>query len=89
MRWGRWWVVLGLLGSGAAFAETKVRVVREADRTVVRKRTSVDFTRTDVEGDLTKPDGDYVLERSRAELPNLLHIRDNFAPELRRSVDNL
>jgi hypothetical protein len=87
-RWKEASLALLFLGT-AALAETRVRVVQEADRTVVRKRTAVDFTETALEGDLTKPEGSYVLERTRADLPNLMNIRDDFNAKLRQSVDNL
>lgn len=80
-------VVLSLFAVTAA-AEDKVRIVQEADRTVVRERTTVDFTEANIEGELTKPEGSFVLERSRSELPNLLTVRNDFAFELHRSVDH-
>src|SRR5205085_1643753 len=74
-----------------ALAEEKpgVKVVQEADRIVVRKRTVIDFNDVTVEGELTKPEGSYVLDRNRTRFPSLVRLRDNFNPELQKSADNL
>lgn len=75
------------LSTTALAQETKV--IREADRTVYRKRTVVDFSEVNVEGDLTKPEGSYVLNRQKAGFPSRIKVRANFQPELQKSVDNL
>jgi hypothetical protein len=69
--------------------ETKVRVVQEADKTVYRKKSVVDFTDVAVEGELTKPEGSYVLNKNKTTFNTLIKVRDNFVPELQKSVDNL
>jgi hypothetical protein len=73
--------------SAPAFAQTKV--IQEADRTVFRKKTVIDFTDVAVEGELTKPEGSYVLNRKKTRFNTLIKVRDNFVPELQKSVDNL
>jgi hypothetical protein len=74
------------LGAGAAQAQ---KVVQEADRTVYRKRTQIDFTDVAVEGELTKPEGAYALSRKKTQFKSLIKVRDNFVPELQKSPDNL
>ena len=83
--------VLIVLLALPALAEEKpgVKVVQEADRIVVRKRTVIDFNDVTVEGELTKPEGSYVLDRNRTRFPSLVRLRDNFNPELQKSADNL
>ena len=83
--------VLIVLLALPALAEEKPRakVVQEADRIVVRKRTVIDFNDVTVEGELTKPEGSYVLNRNRTRVPSLVRLRDNFNPELQKSADNL
>jgi hypothetical protein len=89
--WGRMrWVALASVGgflslSMPAWAQ---KVVQEPDRTVYRK-TAIDFSDVAVEGELTKPEGSYVLNRKKTTFRNLIRIRDNFIPELQKSVDNL
>ena len=65
------------------------KVVQEADKVVVRKRTVIDFNDVTVEGELTKPEGSYVVDRNRTRFPSLIRLRDNFNPELQKSADNL
>lgn len=79
--------VVAALSTSAVAQEQKV--IREADRTVYRKRTVVDFSEVNVEGDLTKPEGSYVLNRQKAGFPSRIKVRANFQPELQKSVDNL
>jgi hypothetical protein len=85
-------LLLGVAWAGGAMAEapqTKTRIVQEADKTVYRKKTVVDFTDVAVEGELTKPEGSYVLNKKRTRFQTLIRVRDNFNPELQKSVENL
>ena len=84
-------VVLVALLSLSAVAEEKpgVKVIQEPDKVVVRKRTVIDFNDVTVEGELTKPEGSYVLNRNRIRFQSLIRLRDNFNPELQKSADNL
>jgi hypothetical protein len=80
-----------LLFSAAALAEDKpgVRIVREPDRIVVRKRTVVDFNDVTVQGELIKPEGSYVLERGKTRFGPLIRLRDRFDDELKETVDEI
>ena len=78
---------LAVVLASAAFAQGKV--VQEADKTVFRKKTTIDFTDVAVEGELTKPEGTYALSKKKTNFKSLIKVRDNFTPELQKSVDNL
>jgi hypothetical protein len=83
-------VLIALLSLAAVAEEERgVKVIREADKVVVRKRTVIDFNDVTVEGELTKPEGSYILNRNRTRFPSLIRLRDNFNPELQKSADNL
>lgn len=82
-------VVVTVLVSTGAFAQGKVNVVQEADKTVFRKKTVVDFTDVTVEGELTKPEGSYALTKKQTRFKSLIKVRENFVPELQKSVDHL
>ena len=87
-------VVTAALWAGQALAQQQeprdeVKVVQEEDRTVYKKKTVIDFTDVAVEGELTKPEGSYVLNRKKTDFQSLIKVRENFAPELQKSVDNL
>lgn len=65
------------------------RVVQEADRVIYQKKTVVDFGDVTVEGSLTRPEGAYALSKRKTPFKSLLKLRENFEPELQRSVDSL
>lgn len=69
--------------------KTAPKVIQEADKVVVRKRTVIDFNDVTVEGELTKPEGSYLLNRNKTRFQSLIRLRDNFNPELQKSADNL
>jgi hypothetical protein len=81
----------GALWAGTAVAQEKdeVKVIQEEDKTVFRKKTVIDFTDVAVEGELTKPEGSYLLNRKKTDFQSLIKVRDNFNPELQKSADNL
>jgi hypothetical protein len=75
------------LVSASALADDKV--VREADKTVFRKKTTIDFTDVAIDGELTKPEGSYSVSKKKTTFKTLIKVRDNFNPELQKSVENL
>jgi hypothetical protein len=86
-------VVALLLGfavacGGTALAD-EANVVQEADKTVYQKKTIIDFGDVTLEGELTKPEGSYVINRKKTKFGSLLKLRADFLPELQKSVDNL
>lgn len=78
-----------LLALPALAAEPGRKVVQEPDKVVVRKRTVIDFNDVTVEGELTRPEGSYLLNRNKTRFQSLIRLRDNFNPELQKSADNL
>ncbi len=75
------------LVSTSSFAQDKV--TREADKTVFRKKTTIDFTDVAIDGELTKPEGSYSVSKKKTTFKTLIKVRDNFNPELQKSVENL
>jgi hypothetical protein len=65
------------------------KIVHEPDKVVVRKRTVIDFNDVTVEGELTRPEGSYVLNRNRSRFESVVKLREDFNPELQKSADNL
>ena len=81
---------LGAAGSARAEdPKVKTRVVQEADKTVYRKKSVVDFSEVNVEGDLTKPEGSYVINRRKSGFDSRIRLRADFTPEMQKSVDHL
>lgn len=89
----KWFIVaLAAVAAAPALADDKKgsdNVVQEADKTVFRKKTVIDFTDVAVEGELTKPEGTYTLSKKKTRFSNLIKVRQDFVPELRESKDNL
>lgn len=77
-----------VLMAGSALAQTE-RVIQQEDRVVVRKKTVIDFTDVTVDGELTRPEGSYVLNKKKTRFDSLIKIRQDFVPELQKSVDDL
>ena len=75
------------LMSTPALADDKV--TKEADKTVFRKKTTIDFTDVAIDGELTKPEGSYSVSKKKTTFKTLIKVRDNFNPELQKSVENL
>lgn len=64
-------------------------VVEESDKVVYNKKTVIDFSDVNIEGELTKPEGSYIKNRKKTRFRNLIELRGNFRPELKRSVSAL
>ncbi len=75
-----------LVATPATAADT---VVEEGDKTVFNKKTVIDFSDVNIEGELTKPEGSYIKNRKKTRFRNLIELRGNFRPELKRSVSAL
>jgi len=87
-------VAIGILLGSLALASTSAyaqedKVVQESDKTVFKKKTIIDFSDVTIQGELTKPEGSYVLNRKKTSFRSLLKLRANFLPELFNSTDNL
>ena len=64
-------------------------VIREEDKVVYRKKTVIDFSDVTIEGELTKPEGSYFAARKAAKFNKLIKVREDFVPEMLKSVDHL
>jgi hypothetical protein len=76
-----------LIWSTTALAQ--VNVAQEPDRVVHRAKSTVDFSGVVQEGQRTGPAGAYGLGKGKAQFANMIKVRQNFAPELRNSKDDL
>ena len=68
------------------FALASAPSMAAAEDVVYEKHTIVDFGDDTIEGDLTKPDGQYLESRKRLRHERLIKIRDSFRHEILRSV---
>lgn len=78
--------ILGLmivaLLAAPAFAQDKSNVS-------YKKQTEYSFEDDTIEGDLTKPDGEYVEARNKVKHSNLIKIREEFKDKVMQSVGEL
>ena len=79
-------LVTAMAVAGSAFGQD---AVVERDKTEYKKKTIIDFSDVTIQGELTKPEGSYLLNRKKTKFNSLLKIRGNFLPELVHSIDNL
>ena len=54
-----------------------------------QKTTNIDFEDDTIEGDLTKPDGEYVEARKKVKHSNLIRVREDFQEKVMQSVGEL
>jgi len=59
------------------------------DKVSFKKRTVIDFSDNLIEGELTKPEGSYVVSRKLSRFSSLIRLRENFVPELLSSPQQL
>ncbi len=77
-----------LLVPTLAFAQSKKD--KAGDESVrYAKTTTINFEDDTIEGDLTRPDGEYVEARKRVKHSNLIRIREEFKDKVMQSVGEL
>ena len=54
-----------------------------------KQKTVYDFDDDVVEGDLVRPDGEFVDSRRAAKHSSLIKIRENFIPEMLKSAEDI
>lgn len=54
-----------------------------------KKKTVYDFDDDLVEGELQRPDGEYIDTRRKAKHSSLIKIRENFIPEMLKSAEDI
>lgn len=59
------------------------------EQVVYKKTTIIDFSDVTITGELTKPEGSYLMNKKKASFNLLIKVRDNFLPEIIKTVDNL
>ncbi len=73
--------------STAAIAQTKP--AGNGDNVQYKSKTVYDFDDDVVEGDLVRPDGEFVDSRKAAKHSSLIKIRENFIPEMLKSAEDI
>jgi hypothetical protein len=80
---------VALLGASAVvFAQAKAAPAAGGD-VQYKSKTVYDFDDDVVEGDLVRPDGEFVDTRKGAKHSSLIKIRENFIPEMIKSAEDI
>ena len=74
--------------SAPAFAQKAGAAPAGGDVTY-KQKTVYDFDDDVVEGDLVRPDGEFVDSRRAAKHSSLIKIRENFIPEMLKSAEDI
>lgn len=80
----KWLGVTVLVVSMAAWSQEKGEGPPRSN-----KPTTYDFEDDTIEGDLSKPDGEYVEARKKVQHSNLIRIREEFKEKVMQSVSDL
>ena len=83
--------MLSLLGIVAALSVGTAAFAQEGggDRVEYKKRTVIDLSGATIEGELTKPEGSYIVNRKLSRFSNLITAREDFFNELVTSHNEL
>ena len=86
-------VVTGvLLGGGLVLAQAPAGpggAMGDGANVTYKKKTVYDFDDDVVEGELQRPDGEYIDTRRKAKHSSLIKIRENFIPEMLKSAEDI
>ena len=85
-------VVTGVLfGGGLVLAQAPGPggAMGDAPNVTYKKKTVYDFDDDVVEGELQRPDGEYIDTRRKAKHSSLIKIRENFIPEILKSAEDI
>ena len=73
------------LAAPAAYAQKKGK----AEKADAPKTKSYDFTGDEIDGELVKPDGDFLDTRKFASHTSLIRLRKDFIKEILKSAEDL
>jgi hypothetical protein len=77
-----------LMASGSVFAQA-MAAPAGGDGVTYKSKTVYDFDDDLVEGDLVRPDGEFVDTRKGAKHSSLIKIRQDFIPEMIKSAEDI
>ena len=86
----RVWLLLVVLMPWIAVAQDKAAASSaEAAAAKAQKRSEFSFEEDTIEGDLTRPDGEYIEALKKVPHSNLIRIREEYRDKVMQSVDEL
>lgn len=82
-------LAFSMLAAAPALAQDESNKGTGGDNARYQKTTQIDFEDDTIEGDLSKPDGEYVEARKRVGHEKLIRIREDFKDKVMESVSEL
>lgn len=88
-------MLLLMLGSLWLFAQEEASTVDTGEvdssgrKIVYRQKTVIDFEDVMLEGQIKKPSGSFLMDRTKTKFNSLINLKKDFNKELVRSVDVL
>jgi hypothetical protein len=84
-----WMLIVALLPGIAVAQDNSASSSAEASAAKAQKRTEFSFEEDTIEGDLSRPDGEYVEALKRVPHSKLIRIREEYREKVMQSVDEL
>jgi len=84
-----WMLVVVLMPWVAAAQDKSATSSAEAAAAKAQKRSEFSFEEDTIEGDLSRPDGEYVEALKKVPHSNLIRIREEYRDKVMQSVDEL
>jgi len=86
----RWMLIVAWLPAVAVAQDSATSAgSAEAAAAKASKRTEFSFEEDTIEGDLSRPDGEYVEALKKVPHSNLIRIREEYRDKVMQSVDEL
>ena len=82
-------VLVAPLAAWAADPPAEGGSAQPQPRVEYEKKTVINFEDDTIEGDLKRPDGEYVEAKKRVDHSNLIHIRENWHDKVMQSSGDL
>jgi hypothetical protein len=78
-----------LIASALGLFVIVLPLAAQADEVVYQKHTVVEFGDDTIDGNLSRPDGQYLESRKRLRHQRLIKVRENFRAEILQTVRGL
>jgi hypothetical protein len=73
----------------ASRAQAAPKPVGDSQGVVYEKKTVINFEDDTIQGDLTRPDGEYIEARKKVNHSNLIRVREEFRTKVLQSAGEL
>jgi hypothetical protein len=78
-----------LLAALPLFADAQAKKEAPPPKVEYEKKTVINFEDDTIQGDLTRPDGEYVEARRKVQHSNLIKIREDWRDKVMKATDDL